>query len=130
MQARKIWMGRWTIGVALCHTVVGLLVGGKVLGDLAERGVVNAMGTDPMTGYIVWFLLLGPVLALLGMAIGVIERSGQTAQARPIGVGLLLLTVLGVTLMPASGFWLMIPVVVGLLRAPAAAPELRPSGAA
>lgn len=127
MQDRRIWIGRWTVFVAAGHTVVGLLAGGTVARGVVERGIVNAMGTDPMTGFVVWFLLFGAVLALLGMAITVIERSGQLALARPIGLGALMLTTLGVALMPVSGFWLMYPAVYGLLRAGSAAPRMAPS---
>lgn len=127
MQGKRIWIGRWTMFVAAGHTVVGLLAGWKVAGGVVERGVFNAVGSDPMTGFIVWFLLFGAVLALLGMAITAIERSGQLALARPLGFGLLALTTLGVVLMPVSGFWLMYPAVVSLLRAGSVAPRLQPA---
>lgn len=127
MQAKKIWIGRWIVFVAIIHTVFGLVVGGKVVSGLVERGFFNAMGSDPMTGYIVWFVLVGPVLALLGMAVTVIERSGQSALARPLGIGLLMLATLGVVLMPVSGFWLMYPAVYGLLRGTTAARLPQPS---
>ena len=127
MQGKRIWIGRWTIFVAAGHTVVGVLMGGKVLRGVLERGVFNAVGSDPMTGVIVWFLLTGAVLVLLGMAITAIERSGQLALARPLGLGVLALTTLGVVLMPVSGFWLMYPVVVGLLRGGSATQRLQPA---
>lgn len=116
MQNRRIWIGRWTIFVATGHTVVGLLFGGKVALDVVRRGVFDAVGSDPMTGMVVWFLLFGAVLALLGMAITALERSEQFASARPLAIGIALLTTLGVVLMPVSGFWLMYVAVIGLLR--------------
>jgi hypothetical protein len=127
MQGKRIWIGRWTIFVAAGHTVIGLLAGWNVVGGVIQRGVFNAVGGDPKTGFIVWFLLCGAVLALLGMAITAIERSGQLALARPLGFGILALTTLGVVLMPVSGFWLMFPVVVGLLRGGSATQRLQPA---
>jgi hypothetical protein len=113
--------------VAACHTVIGVLVGAAVLRGIAERGFVNAMGSDPMTGYVVWFLLFGPLLALLGMSITVLEQSGQLARARPLGFAILAFTTIGVVLMPASGFWLMYPATYALLRSRAAAPHMAPA---
>lgn len=98
-----------------------------MLRGIAERGVVNAMGSDPMTGYIVWFLLFGVLLALLGMSITVLERSGQLAHARPLGFAILAVTTIGVVLMPASGFWLMYPAAYPLLRRRSAAPRRSPT---
>lgn len=116
MQSRRIWIGRWTIFVAIGHTVVGLLVCGRVALGIVERGVINAMGNNPMTGFVVWFLLFGAVLALLGMAITALERGAQFESARSLAIGIMLLTTLGVVLMPVSGFWLMYLTVFGLLR--------------
>lgn len=124
MQGKKIWVGRWIMFVAACHTVVGMLAGAPVLRGIAERGVVNAMGSAPLTGYIVWFMLCGALLALLGMSITALEQSGQLARARPLGFAILALTTMGVILIPASGFWLMYPATYALLRTRSAAPHM------
>ena len=116
MQHTKIWIGRWTIFVAIGHTAVGLLVGGAVVLGVLRRGIFNAVGNDPMTGMVVWFLLFGAVLALLGIAITALERSARFESARALAIGIMLLTTLGVVLMPVSGFWLMYVAVFGLLR--------------
>jgi hypothetical protein len=116
MQTKKIWIGRFTVVVAIVHTAFGLLMGGAVLLGLVKRGVLNTVGNDPINNMVVWFLLFGAVLALLGMAITALERSPHFPSARPLAVGVLLMTTLGVILMPASGFWLMYVAVYGLLR--------------
>lgn len=125
MQNTKIWIGRWTIFVAIGHTAVGLLVGGAVVLGVVRRGVFDAVGQDPMTGMVVWFLLFGAVLALLGMAITALERSERFESARSLAIGIMLLTTLGVVLMPVSGFWLMYVAVFGLLRRAPQTPALR-----
>jgi ABC-type transport system involved in multi-copper enzyme maturation permease subunit len=116
MQKRKIWIGRWLIFVAIGHTVVGLMFGTPVLLKMLERGLFNSVGSEPVTGMFTWFFLFGAVLALLGMAIHAIERSDSLASTRALGIGLMLLTVLGVVLMPVSGFWLAFPAAIALLR--------------
>lgn len=116
MKSRKVWIGRWLMFVALGHTVVGLLVGSRVLADIAQRGVFNTVGNDPWTNAIVWFLLFGAPLALLGMAIHAMEKSERFEGARALGIGTGLMTLAGVVLMPVSGFWLAFPAAVGLMR--------------
>ena len=113
---RKIWIGRWLLAVAALHTIFAGLFFGKVLLSVLQRGVFNSVGRDPMTAAAVWFLFFGAGLALLGMAIHALERSQNFASARSLGIASLLLTVLGVVLMPDSGFWLVFPPVIGLLR--------------
>ena len=116
MQTKKIWIGRWTLFVAIVHTTFGLLLGGAVLLGLVKRGVFNSVGNDPANNMVVWFLLFGAVLALLGMAITALERSAHFPSAKPLAIGIMLMTTMGVILMPVSGFWLMYAAVVGLLR--------------
>ena len=113
---RKIWIGRWVIGVAVLHTLFATVVFSKIFLIITQRGVFNAVGSDPMSAAAVWFLLFGAVLALMGMAIHSLEQNGNFTSARAIGTGTFLLTLLGVVLMPASGFWLMFPASIALMR--------------
>lgn len=113
---RKIWIGRWLILVAILHTLFAVVVFGRVFLDLMQRGMFNTVGHDPMTAAAVWFLLFGAVLAGMGMAIHTLEQNGNFTSARAIGAGTLLLSILGIVLMPASGFWLALPAAIGLLR--------------
>ena len=128
MQKQTIWIGRWTVVVAIGHTLFGLAVFGKIVARMLERGVVNSVGADPGANLAMWFLMFGAVLALLGMAIHALERSGNVdAAARALGAGMLGLTVVGVMLVPQSGFWLCFPPAIGLLMrriAPAPRPEM------
>lgn len=113
---KKVWIGRWLMFVALGHTVVGVLMGGKILASLLERGVFNSVGNDGMTNAIVWFLLFGAILALLGMAVNSLEKGERFDGARSLGIGTGLMTLAGVVLMPVSGFWLAFPAAIGLMR--------------
>lgn len=113
---RKIWIGRWLILVAVLHTLFAIVVFGKVFLDIVQKGVFNTVGNDPMTAATVWFLLFGAALVLMGMAIHSLEQNNNFTSARAIGVGTLLLSLLGIALMPASGFWLALPAAIGLMR--------------
>lgn len=116
MKGRKIWIGRWLVGVAILHTLFGLAIGGQAMTDIARRGVFDSVGDDPVVGVVVWFLLFGAVMALLGMAVTMLEQAAYFKGARALGVGTALLTLAGVILMPVSGFWLAFPPAIGLMR--------------
>ena len=121
----RIWIGHWLMGVAALHTVFAAVVFGKVLRTMAERGLFNSVGADPLVGAVTWFVLCGFVLALLSLAVTALERSGQTVALRQLGFGLILLCGLGIVLMPASGFWLAIVPALAMLRKGAtAAPQM------
>ena len=122
---RRTWIGHWLMGVAALHTGFAAIVFGKVLRTMAERGLFNSVGADPLVGAVTWFVLCGFVLALLSLAVTALEHSGQTVALRKLGFGLLLLCALGIVLMPASGFWLAIVPALAMLRKRAtAAPRM------
>ena len=113
---KKIWIGRWLIGVAILHTLFAIVVFNKIFLTITQHGVFNAVGSDSMTAAAVWFLLFGAALALMGMAIHSLEQNENFTSARAIGIGTFLMTFLGIVLMPASGFWLALPAVIALMR--------------
>ncbi len=110
----KHWIGRWIIGVSLLHTVFAIIVFKNVLLTVLQRGVFNTVGTDPRIGAVVWFVLFGIALFLCGIAVSALERCSASIP-RSLGWSLLALTVLGVVLMPSSGFWLAFPPAIALI---------------
>ncbi|MCL4772111.1 MAG: hypothetical protein KJZ76_17495 [Burkholderiaceae bacterium] len=104
------------VAVAAVHTVFAAIVFLPQWQDIVQRGVFDSVGSDPMRGAVAWFGLFGAALALLGWAIALLERSPTHASAalRPLGMGVLALTLLGIALMPASGFWLALPPALAL----------------
>ena len=112
----RVWIGHWLLAVAVLHTLYAALRFGPVFMDIAQRGVINTVGRDPLTGAAVWFALFGAGMALIAIAIIPLERGQQHAALRPLGLGLLLLCALGIALMPASGFWLVLPAAIALFR--------------
>ena len=118
----KHWIGRWLIGVAIIHTLFAVVAFGKVLLSVVQRGVFNTVGTDPMVGAVVWFVLFGAVLFICGLAVSALERSSPNPLPKSLGWCLLALATLGVILMPASGFWLAFPPAIGVLARKSTAP--------
>lgn len=116
MKARKLWIGRWLIAVAMFHTIAGVFMGSDVLTSIFRRGIVDSVGQDAMTGAFVWFFLFGAILALLGMVVHTLEQADRFKGARALGIWTSLMTLVGVVLMPASGFWLLFPAGIGLMR--------------
>ena len=111
----KHWIGRWLVGVSIIHSLFAVVVFRSVLSSIIERGVFDTVGNDPRTGAVAWFVLFGVVLFICGLAVSALERSSSGPLPKSLGWSLVALVVLGVVLMPASGFWLAIPPAVAIL---------------
>ncbi len=117
---RTAWKGLWLLAVAAIHTLFAAIVFPPQLEEIVRRGVIDSVGTDPMAGAVAWFVLFGAVLALLGWAVLLVERHAAPAPRllRPLGLGVLALALLGIALMPASGFWLVLPPALAMCWSP------------
>ena len=120
------WAGHWMMAVAIVHTVVGAIVFADPLLDIARRGVFDSIERDPSRGVAFWFLMFGAVIAVLAPALTAIERRGEVRVLRATGVGMLLTALLGVVMIPASGFWLAFPPAIGLLMKRGSGPDGAP----
>ncbi|MGF1504896.1 MAG: DUF6463 family protein [Anaerolineae bacterium] len=110
---RKLGYVLFAIGIV--HQIVGLLIYGPVLLTILEAGIVNTIVPpywDRNAAF--WFFVTGFFLMKYGLlAQWLLEHHG--AVPRFSGGGLLALCVVGVVMMPASGFWLLLPVAALLL---------------
>jgi hypothetical protein len=101
--------------IALIHAAFGLVAFHPVLKDLVREGLWNTVREDFTRGAVVWFLLFAWPLFAMGQLVRAHERRGE-----PVGLGvavnLTTLIVVGVVLMPVSGFWLALPAAVSLMR--------------
>lgn len=95
----------------LLHTASGLVSGYPYLISIVQAGVVNAVAPSLERAYLVWFLVAGVGLILSGLLALGYDRPLPAS----VGWGLLGLSVVGVLLMPTSGFWLLIPQAVYIL---------------
>jgi len=109
----KNWIGKWVMFVALGHTAVGIVLFGSVYRELLANGLYNSISSEK-AGLAVWIALFGVVLFIVGMLLSALE-SNSASIPKSAGIALLLLTVLGVVLMPVSGFWLMFPATLVIL---------------
>lgn len=104
----KHWIGRWLMGTAFIHIAIATVQYAEVLLTVAEHGVFNTVAGDPVVGAVVWSLLFGAVAFIGGMAVAAIEKAGAQLP-KSLGWSLLALAIVGAVLIPASGFWLLLP---------------------
>jgi hypothetical protein len=85
------------------------------LAGIVGDGLFNALARVPSRALAVWSVLAGVLLMLVG---GLVERLEAVPEPLPrwLGGTLLGMGVLGVALVPVSGFWLLLPPAVAALR--------------
>ena len=110
----KHWRGYWLIAVAFIHTVFALVMFANDYKSLYDNGIINSI-TSVQVHAAVWFFLFGQVLFIVGLLVHHYERALGNQFPLSISINLLLLTLIGVVLMPDSGFWLVFPVVFSML---------------
>ena len=113
--------GRLLIAVALIHAVFGVWFGRRALAGMLSDGVLNSVDSHGERGLVFWFLMLSPLLVMLGQLCLFLARRG-IAPPRWLGLEVLALTLCCALLMPVSGFWLLLPPAALLLRASALRP--------
>lgn len=110
--------GTMMIWISMIHNVLVLYVFSKPFLSIVQAGVWNTVGPPHCDrGLAVWFLLSGVLMLMLGL---LLRWSYQHTGSLPrwLGWWSLGFILTGVCLMPVSGFWLMIPVAIGMLQAP------------
>jgi hypothetical protein len=110
----KHWISRCLLGIAFLHTVFAVVVLGPFMLSMLRAGLFNSVKSDTTAGVTAWFFLFGILLALLALPLHALEKAGM-ALPKPLGWGLFGLAVLGVVLMPDSGFWLVFPPALAIM---------------
>jgi hypothetical protein len=94
------------MGTGALHTLIGVLGFRGTLIEIHRAQYLAAIGRDPERNAVLWYLTTGALLVVLGqLARSTQERTGEVP--RSLGWGLLAISVPGVVLLPASGFWLV-----------------------
>jgi hypothetical protein len=110
------WIGRWIVAVSALHSLFAIFAFAPILRAMANAGLWNSVGSDPMRGAVAWFLLSGGFMLVSGLAIDALERSGDAESLSPIGWSLLIVTLITIVLMPVSGAWLLLPPAIAMIR--------------
>lgn len=106
------WIGRTIVGISILHTTFAFVVFWKPIQEMIAAGLIASVGEDPMRGAVTWFFFAGLFMALTGLAIDLLEKNSARSALKVPGIFLLLTTLLGIMMMPASGFWfLLVPAI-------------------
>jgi hypothetical protein len=108
------WIGRWLMAVSVIHCAFGVFVFRQHLLQIAQTGWLGGVGRDAMLSAATWFMLFSAPLMLAGLAIHTLERQGA-GLPRALAWWLLGTAAIGVALMPASGFYLVLPPAIAIL---------------
>jgi len=111
----KRWVGRSIVAIGLLHTVFGLVGFRNILAMLLREGIFNTVNGQPDREMAFWFIFFGFLLIVFGALIDWCESKGIKLPLF-LGWGLLTITIIGVMLMPVSGFWLVIVPSIGAIR--------------
>jgi hypothetical protein len=112
---KNLWKysGSYLTWTGIIHTAFALWTFRDNFWNILKNGVVNQGGQGPEF----WFLLLGPLLMLFGPLLQHYLRETGLPAPRWFGWWLLVLSVVGCALYPASGFWLFVPQAVIIIAA-------------
>jgi hypothetical protein len=102
------------MAVSAIHFAFGLWAFRGPLQHIVQSGWLGGIERDATLAAVTWFMLFSPPLWMAGQAIHALER-----QRAPLPVSLawwlLGTAALGVALMPASGFYLVLPPAAAIL---------------
>ena len=103
------------IATGVGHALVGVVVFNDAFMAILREGVVNTVqppGYDATPAFdriaVFWFLVLSPVLSMLGQITSRAIASGAVDILRVIGWNLIVLGAVGAAVFPISGNWTLI----------------------
>ena len=106
------WKGKWFFAVGVIHSLFGLAFMKTTLAVLWSERLFNTVNGQPTREAVFWFLYTGFLLLIIGVLIDQTERH-RLAVPWFVVWAFVLLTVVGLIVMPISGIWLLLPPVVG-----------------
>ena len=112
----KAWIGKTLMGIAVGHSIIGLILFRSALNVIFNDGVFNtiALSENPNRESAFWFLYSGFLLLLIGSFVDYLERLALDIPLLFV-IALSILTAIGIVVMPISGFWLLTLPVLGLI---------------
>ncbi len=109
----KHWKGLSIMLIAIVHTIFSFVFFTNDFMAIWRQGIYNSINTAQQ-GLAIWFFIAGMCFFMIGQFIWQTEKNGNTV-AKSISIHLLVMTTLGVILLPQSGFWLLFPAIFALL---------------
>jgi hypothetical protein len=103
--------------VGLLHTAFGLIVYREGWTRIGGIGIWNSVDGDLQREHAFWFTVFGPAVLLLGAILRWLGTQSGLRLPRFVGLSLLVFAAATCLLMPVSGFWLIWPPALALLRA-------------
>jgi len=106
----KRHVGLTLVLTGLFHTVLGLIGFMNHLQPMVAEGLWDTVGSgqwERATAF--WYLMLGFVLILLGYTVDWLMKKKGIAPPVSLGWMLFAICLIGIIVMPTSGFWLGLP---------------------
>ena len=107
------WIGKWRFAVGVIHLSFGIFFMHTTLAVLWSEGLVNTVNGQPRREAVFWFLCTGIMMLIVGVLVDQAERR-RLVIPRSVTWSFVVLTVIGVVVMPISGIWLLIPPAAGM----------------
>jgi hypothetical protein len=114
----KAWIGKSLIIIGVGHSLVGLVAFYDTIALIINANLVNTLSLNSNFSKEVafWFLITGFALMIIGGLVNFLENKNI---GMPVFLlwSFILITAIGVFMMPVSGFWLLlVPIVELFLR--------------
>ena len=103
------WVSYWMMGIAVVHCVLAVVLYGQAYEQFAVNGVFASASTD-YDRLAIWFCVAGVLMFLIGYLF-----LSMPYIPRLVGLTLAIVGVVGGLLIPASGFWLLLPPAIGIV---------------
>ncbi|HEY2738283.1 MAG TPA: DUF6463 family protein [Thermoanaerobaculia bacterium] len=107
------WIGRWLLVVGIVQVLLGIGTYIDPVVAILREKLWNTVDAVPGRPLAFWLIFAGLLLALLGALASWSEA--REPLPRFLGWTLLVFAVLGIVLMPISGFWFLLPPAAGIL---------------
>ena len=98
------------VATGILHNIIGLGIGFSVLSEILQEGLFNTINAQYDRNAMFWFLFSGFAMMLWGSLFFQLKRVPES-----FSWSLLVLSLLGVFIMPVSGIWLIIPQAIYML---------------
>ena len=104
----RFYSGTLLMATGVLHCVAILLFGLEPLLALLQSGFVGQVEAVPLQMAVFWSSCFGAMLLVCGGLMRDVERRGHRLPGW-LGWAVILLAVVGIAGIPASGFWLVLP---------------------